>query len=191
MTRVGKVLTFLGVVALALSVGAGVLLAVTGISKVTDQTNSAFEIHGSTTKHFWADESLALYAPGTQNAFEDALPQCTITGPGVQRQASNVTSSFTYNHTTVRSFAQYSFTETGDYVIDCGDGYVVGAPPLAVGGVLSGVGGILLAVFGGLFGLFIIVVGIILWVVGRRRDRRTPPPFGPPGGPAAGPGFTV
>lgn len=179
MTRVGKVLTFLGIVVLVICVGLGIFAGVKGISAVTAQTGNAFEIRGQATKHFWARDTLVLYAPGTQNAFDDALPQCTVTGPGVETRNSNTTTSFTYNNTTVRSFAEYYFTEPGDYTIDCGSSYVIGAPPLAVGGLLTGIGGILLAVFGGLFGLFVMIVGIVLWLIGRNRDRRLAnAPFG-------------
>lgn len=173
MTRVGKVLTILGVVGLVISVVGGVTLAVTGISKVSEQTGRAFEIHGTTTKHFDAHETLTLYAPGTQNASsEDALPQCDVRGPGVEKRNSRSTSAFTYHNTTVRSFASFYLTAAGDYTIDCADAYVVGGPPVAVGGLFSGIGGVLLAVFGGGVGLFVTIVGVIMWIVGRHRDRR-------------------
>ncbi len=185
MAGVGKVLTWLGAALMLICVVVGVILAVNGFGKVADQTSQAFAINGSVTRHLDADTELTLYAPGTVSGpYSDPLPTCAVTGPGVERVSTMQSGSFTFDNTTVRSFAQYRITAAGDYVIDCGDGYAVGAPPLSLSGVFSGVGGVLLAVFGGGLGLLVTIVGIILWVVGRnRRNRDQTPPAAPPGYP--------
>ncbi|MGW0038175.1 hypothetical protein [Gordonia sp. NPDC003376] len=188
MAGVGKVLTGLGAALMLISVVVGVILAVSGFGKVADQTSQAFAINGSVTRHLDAGAQLTLYAPGTTaGPYPDPLPACAVTGPGVERDSTTQSSSFTFDNTTVRSFAQYRITAAGEYVIDCGNGYAVGAPPLSLSGVFSGVGGVLLAVFGGGLGLLVTIVGVILWVVGRnRRNRERIPPTAPPGNPPPG-----
>ncbi|QTI70646.1 hypothetical protein J6U32_08965 [Gordonia polyisoprenivorans] len=184
MRRVGKVLMWLGMIAVVVSLGAGIPIAVIGLSKVSDTSARAFEIRGSATHNLDAGDTLVLYAPGTQSdAAEDAFPSCAVNGPGAQRRQSTSTYSFTYRNTTVRSFAQYSITSGGVYALDCGDSYVVGAPPVSVGGLFSGIGGILLAVFGGVFGLAVAITGLVLWLIGRRRI----PPGASPTAPSAPP----
>lgn len=176
MAGVGKALTWFGAAILVVSLAIGIPLAVIGFAKVTDLTSQAYAVNGSATKHYWARETIVLYAPGTQNAgVEDALPTCTVSGPGAQQQRSSSTGSFTFDNRTVRSFAEYYLTQPGDYTITCDTDYVVAGPKISVGGILSGVGGVLVAVFGGGIGAVLLVVGVILWCLGRRPPR-TPPP---------------
>ncbi|MEN2513093.1 hypothetical protein [Gordonia polyisoprenivorans] len=86
MRRAGKILMWLGMIAVVISLTAGVPIAVIGLSKVGDTAARAFEVHGSATRHLDAGDTLVLYAPGTQSsASEDPFPSCTVNGPGAQR----------------------------------------------------------------------------------------------------------
>lgn len=189
MVRLSKWLIAVGAVILVISVVAGIVLAVMGFSRVADIGSQAFDIDGSTSRHFDADESIQLYVAGTQDHPADSLPTCTVSGPAPTRPGPSQSSTFTRNHSSITSFASYTFTEAGTYQITCDSPGVVAAPPVSVSGILSGVGGILLAVFGGLAGAVLAVLGVVVRITSRKRSQTPPPPAGhapPPYPPTTG-----
>jgi len=190
MTKAGKLLTWIGLAIAVVTVIAGVILAISGFSKLRDTTGAMTPIGQTgldqpTAITAEAGEIVVLYLTGRGMVVQ---PNCQVVdgpAPAQPGPGQSVNTEITVNTMTYRPFTSFRFTQSGTYAITCdGPGVVAGAP-LSISGLFSGAGGIMLAVFGGLGGGFLLVLGIILWIVGANRDKRPPVPAGPyPGAPS-------
>ena len=177
MKKIGKWLTWSGLVIAIVAVAVGIVLAVIGFGKLADVVNDSFRITGPTEYVAEADSKLVLYSASTGIL----TPDCAATGPApVERGTVSGDMTFDYNGDSVTSFGSLRFPQAGTYTIDC-DSVVVAGPELPVGGILTGAGGVLLAVFGGGLGGLLLVIGVILWAVGANRAKTPPPAAWQPG----------
>lgn len=163
-TRIGKWLTWGGLVVALICVVAGIIVTVSSIRGLAQQSDDAVEINPTAQITVSENQAMQLYAP------EYSTPSCRIAGPAEPAAGPNQTSSFTYEGVQVESFESLRFTTAGTYTIAC-TGKAIIAPPLSIGGIFSTIGGVLLAIFGGGLGVVVMIVGIVLWVMGARRSR--------------------
>lgn len=163
------VLIVLGGVILAVSVVAGIVITVFGISSTAGGIGD-IEVLDSGSGTVTADEGdlLQFYAEeGTP------MPSCQVTGPssGSLSDGPNRTSSTTIDGTTWESFDIAEVNESGEFAIDCGGTPVAVGPPVSIGGIFGAVGGILLGLAGGFVGFVLLVIGVILLIVRKRAAR--------------------
>lgn len=163
------VLIILGGVILAVSVIAGIVITVIGISSTVGGIND-IEVLDSGSGTVTAEEGdlLQFYAEEGTPA-----PSCQVTGPsdGALSDGPDRTSSTTIGGTAWESFDIATVNESGEFAIDCGGTPVAVGPPVSIGGIFGAVGGILLGVGGGFVGFVLLVIGVILLIVRKRAVR--------------------
>jgi hypothetical protein len=169
MRRAGTIVLVLGLVVLVLSVAIGVIVAVVSIRGSIRAVDDGTRFTGSTEVRVEQGDVLQLY-----RLDGDPTPTCEVTGAdGTTPDMAIQSSSVDLSDGSWVSFDQYTATTSQDYTVTCdGDGQVLAAPPLSVGGIFAGVGGILLGVFGGGVGFVAAVVGLVLLLVGRSTMRK-------------------
>ncbi|APX32832.1 hypothetical protein BH708_08990 [Brachybacterium sp. P6-10-X1] len=163
------ILIVLGGVILAVSVIAGIVITVIGISSAAGGI-SDIEVLDSGSGTVTAEEGdlLQFYAKaGTP------MPSCQVVGPsdGALSDGPNRTSSTTIDGTQWESFDIAEVKESGEFEIDCGGTPVAVGPPVSIGGIFGAVGGVLLGVGGGFVGFVLLAIGVILLIMRRRAAR--------------------
>lgn len=194
MRGVGRALFWIGAVLMVVCLAAGIVLAITGFSRVAETASISHPVDGPTEIDLEAGEQMLYYVPGVvdpsstdpgPSASDDGdspsyaaagSANCSTTGPAVTEIRPGGTKHTTSSAGGTRvSDGGFTADEAGTYTVTCSPDAgidVVLAPPTDVRGILSGIGGVLTGVFGTLgFGL-VTVLGLVLWLVGRDSMRK-------------------
>lgn len=183
MRGIGRVLFWIGLALVLVSVAAGIIVAFTGFSRLAESAGSREPVDGSLQVSLEQNERRLFYVPAEahQTTGRDGEPDttytpladshCTVDGPAAEELQVSGTQYFSMNGDHYMADGGVIAREAGTYTITCtpdpADAQVVVAPPIAVGQIVGGVSGILIAVFGGLGFGTLTVVGLVLWLVGR------------------------
>jgi len=195
MRGIGRALFWVGAVLTVLCIAAGIVLAVTGFSRVAESASISQPVDGSTQIDLAAGEQRMYYVPGvvdpsTTGSGPDSssdgsespryLPagsaRCSATGPSVVDIRGGGTQHTTSSGGQTRvSDGGFTAEQAGTYTVTCspdpGIDVTLG-PPTDVQGILSGIGGVLGGVFGALGFGALTLLGLVLWLVGRDSLKR-------------------
>lgn len=191
MRSIGRALFWIGGVLVVLCIAAGVILAVTGFSRVAESASISHPVDGPTEVDLEAGDSMMYYVPGmvdtsssgsgsgssagsdsdSPNYVAVGSANCSAVGPAViDIRPGGMRSTTSSGGETRVSDGGFRADEAGTYTVTCSpdaDVAVTLSPPTNVSGILSGIGGVLAGVFGTLGFGAITLLGLILWLVGR------------------------
>ncbi|WP_143275890.1 hypothetical protein [Brevibacterium yomogidense] len=193
MRGIGRLLFWIGGVLTVICIAGGIILAVSGFTRLAETASISHPVDGPTQIDLEAGDQMLYYVPGvidptTQGSTNGSgygsdddsdspdyvaagSAGCSATGPAVVeiRPGGTKHTSSSSGGTRV-SDGGFTAEEAGTYTVTCSPDAgidVVVAPPTNVGGILSGVGGVLVGVFGALGFGAVTLLGLILWLVGR------------------------
>lgn len=191
MRSIGRLLFWTGGVLMVVCIAAGIILAVTGFSRVAESASISHPVDGPTEIDLEAGESMMYYVPGVVDpsttgsdpgsSSDDGSDSpryvpagsanCSATGPAViDIRAGGMQHTTTSSGETRVSDGGFRADGAGTYTVTCSPDTgvdVTVAPPTNVGGILSGIGGVLGGVFGALVFGAVMILGLVLWLVGR------------------------
>lgn len=197
MRSIGRLLFWIGGILTIVCIAGGVVLAVSGFTRVAESASISHPVDGPTEIDLEAGERMLYYVPGVvdpstagsghgsgygsgygsddDSDSPDYVPagsaHCSATGPSVVDIRPGGT-----KHTTSRggetrvSDGGFTAENAGTYTVTCNPDAgidVTLGPPTDVGGILSGIGGVLAGVFGALAFGAVTLLGLVLWLVGR------------------------
>ena len=193
MRGVGRLLFWIGGILTVVCVAGGVILAVSGFTRVAESASISHPVDGPTDIDLEAGERMMYYVPGVVDpstagsghgsgygSDDDSDPpdyvpagaaDCSATGPSVIDIRPGGTKHTTSSGGETRvSDGGFTAEDPGTYTVMCSPDAGVDVtlgPPTDVGGILSGIGGVLAAVFGALAFGAVTLLGLVLWLVGR------------------------
>lgn len=193
MRGIGRLLFWIGGILSIVCIAAGVILAVSGFTRVAESASISHPVDGPTEIDLESGERMMYYVPGVVDpstagsghgpgygSDDDSdspdyvavgSAHCSATGPSVVDIRPGGT-----KHTTSRggetrvSDGGFTAENAGTYTVTCSPDAGVDVtlgPPTDVGGILSGIGGVLAGVFGALAFGAVTLLGLVLWLVGR------------------------